>query len=287
MRARKLAKGLKELYSMSMNIRILFLGEIVGRPGIRAIRDGLKDLKKERSIDFVVANGEGATNGFGIGKNHAIQLLKIGIDIITTGEKTYYKKDMVEHIAKNGHILRPANYPAGNPGRGFRIVEISGRKVGFISLLGNSDFPRTHLANPYIAAQTLIERMKVETSTICLQFHASTTAEKQTMAYHADGKAAAMIGTHTKVLTSDARILPHNTAMITDNGRCGSTGGVGGFDPSVEIERFLTQIPSRSQEYWSNLELQGVIVEIDDEGKAVSIETVKKTVIPVEETTAS
>jgi hypothetical protein len=272
---------------MSMNIRILFLGEIVGRPGIRAIRDGLKPLKKELSIDFVVANGEGATNGFGIGKNHALQLLKSGIDIITTGEKTYFKKDMVEHIAKNGHILRPANYPAGNPGKGYRIMEIAGRKIGFITLLGNSDFPRTHLFNPYIAAQSLIEKIRPEADAICLQFHASTTAEKQTMAYHVDGKVGAMIGTHTKVLTSDAHILPHGTAMITDNGRCGSTDGVGGFDPAIEIERFLTQIPSRSQECWGRLELQGVLVEIDDSGRAVDIETVKRSVVPTEETTAS
>ncbi len=104
-----------------MNIRILFLGEIVGRPGIHALKDGLKTLKESQRIDFVVANGEGTTNGFGIGKNHALQIMKLGVDLITTGEKTYYKKDMVEHIGKNGHIIRPANYPAGNPGRGYRI----------------------------------------------------------------------------------------------------------------------------------------------------------------------
>lgn len=278
---------MKDIYSMIMNIRILFLGEIVGRPGIHAIRDGLKLFKKEQEIDFVVANGEGTTNGFGIGKNHALQLLKIGVDLITTGEKTYFKKDMVEHIAKNGRIIRPANYPAGNPGRGYRIIDIKDRKVGFIVLLGNSDFPRTHLGNPYLGANALLEKMKSDTDAICIQFHASTTAEKQTMAHHVDGRAAAMIGTHTKVLTSDARILPHGTAMITDNGRCGSSEGVGGFDASIEIERFLTQIPSRSQENWGKLELQGVIVEIDETGKATKIEMVKEQVKNTEEKPAS
>lgn len=262
-----------------MNIRILFLGEIVGRPGIHALRYGLKGLKSERKIDFTVANAEGTTNGFGIGKNHAIQLLKMGIDLLTTGEKTYFKKDMVEHIGKNNRIVRPANYPAGNPGKGIRIVEIRGKKVGFFTLLGNSDFPRTHLANPYLAAQSIIEKLRSETDVLCLQFHASTTAEKQTMAYHVDGKVAAMVGTHTKVLTADAHILPHGTAMITDNGRCGSSCGVGGFEPQIELERFLTQVPSRSQEYWSKLELQGVIIEIDDAGKAQTIEAIR---IPVE-----
>ena len=263
---------------MIMNIRILFLGEIVGRPGIEALRAGLKTLKQECSVHFTVANGEGTTNGFGIGKNHALQLLKLGIDLITTGEKTYFKKDMVDHLAKNGKILRPANYPGGNPGRGYRIVEIEGKKVGFFTLLGNSDFPRTHLANPYIAAQALIERLKGECDALCLQFHASTTAEKQTMAYHVDGKVAAMIGTHTKVLTSDAHLLAHGTAMITDNGRCGSADSVGGFESEQEIARFLTQIPSRSQESWQALELQGVIVEIDETGKACAVEPVKVSV---------
>jgi len=206
-------------------------------------------------------------------------LLKIGVDLITTGEKTYFKKDMVEHIAKNNRIIRPANYPAGNPGRGYRIMDIKGKRVGFINLLGNSDFPRTHLANPYLGANMLLEKMKPDTDAICLQFHASTTAEKQTMAHHVDGRVAAMIGTHTKVITSDARILPHGTATITDNGRCGSAGGVGGFDPEIEIQRFLTQVPSRSQECWDGIELQGVAVDIDETGKATSIETIK---IPVE-----
>ena len=272
---------------MGMNIRILFLGEIVGRPGIHALKDGLKKLKETQDIDFVVANGEGTTNGFGIGKNHALQILKLGIDLITTGEKTYFKKEMVEHIVKNARIIRPANYPAGNPGRGYRIFDIKGIKVGFITLLGNSDFPRTHLSNPYHATNVLIEKLKPETQAICLQFHASTTAEKQTMAFHVDGKIAAMIGTHTKVLTSDARVLAGGTAMVTDNGHCGSNAGVGGFDAKIEIERFLTQIPSRSQEAWGNLELQGVLVEIDEAGKAVSIETIRQPVAEPEQKPAS
>jgi len=263
---------------MTMSIRILFLGEIVGRPGIQALKEGLKKLRETERIDFVVANGEGTTNGFGIGKNHALQILKLGVDLITTGEKTYFKKDMVEHIGTNSRILRPANYPAGNPGRGYRICGIGGMNVGFIILLGNSDFPRTHLANPYIAAQALIDKLKGECTALCIQFHASTTAEKQTMAHHVDGKVAAMIGTHTKVLTADARIFNKGTAMITDNGRCGSSTSVGGFDAKVEIARFLTQIPSRSQESWGKLELQGVIVEIDEAGKATGIESVRQIV---------
>lgn len=270
-----------------MSIRILFLGEIVGRPGIHAVKHGLKALRENRHVDFVVANGEGTTNGFGIGMNHALQLQKLGIGLITTGEKTYFKIDMVEHIVKNPRIIRPANYPAGNPGRGYRIIDIGSMKVAFITLLGTSDFPRTHLANPYIAANALIDKVRTEAPAVCVQFHASTTAEKNTMAHHIDGRAAAMIGTHTKVLTADARILAGGTAMVTDNGRCGSSTGVGGFDSKIEIERFLTQIPSRSQESWGGIELQGVIVEIDGSGKAIAIETVRQPVAgPAESTSA-
>ena len=258
-----------------MSIRILFLGEIVGKAGIIAIKTGLKALKASHRIDYVVANGEGATYGFGLGANHAMLLQKMGVNVITTGEKTYYKIDMVEHIAKNSHILRPANYPSGNPGRGYRISEINGIKVAFVTLLGTAEFPRTHLANPYIAINALLEKLKPEAKLVFVQFHAATTAEKLTMAYHVEGRATAMIGTHTKVLTADARILPKGTAMITDNGRCGSTLSVGGFEPEGEIARHISQIPSRSQDSWAGIELQGVIVECNEDGKASAIETIR------------
>ncbi len=262
-----------------MSIRILFLGEIVGKPGIQTIKSALKGLRAEKRIDLVVANGEGTTNGFGIGRAHAIQLQKLGIDILTGGEKIYYKLDMVDFISKNPTILRPANYPQGVPGRGVRYVNIGDKKAVIINLLGNSDFPRTHLANPFNFIENLVEKAREETPLVFVQFHASTTAEKNTMAFLLDGRVTAMIGTHTKVLSADERIFPKGTAMITDNGRCGSQFSVGGFDPKLEINKFITQIPMRSHECWEGLELQGVLVEADDEGKAVSIETIR---VPVE-----
>lgn len=262
-----------------MSTRILFLGEIVGKPGIQTIKSALKNLRVEKQVDLVVANGEGTTNGFGIGRAHAIQLQKLGIDIITGGEKIYYKLDMVDFISKNPTILRPANYPQGVPGRGVRYVNIGDKKAVIINLLGNSDFPRTHLANPFNFIENLVEKAKEETPLIFVQFHASTTAEKNTMAFLLDGRITAMIGTHTKVMSADARIFPKGMAMITDNGRCGSQLSVGGFDPKLEINKTITQIPVRSRECWEGLELQGVLVEADDAGKAVSIETIR---VPVE-----
>ncbi len=262
-----------------MSIRILFLGEIVGKPGIQTVKAALKQLREDRNIDLVVANAEGTTNGFGIGRAHSMQLQKLGVDIITGGEKIFYKLDMVEHIAKNPTILRPANYPQGVPGRGMRYAQVGDKKVYVLNLLGNSDFPRTHLANPFNYVGSLVEKAREETPLIFVQFHAATTAEKNTMAFLLDGKATAMIGTHTKVLSADARIFPKGMAMVTDNGRCGSQMSVGGFDPETEINKLITQIPARSRECWDGLELQGVLVEASDDGTATSVEVIR---IPVE-----
>jgi metallophosphoesterase (TIGR00282 family) len=261
-----------------MSIRVLFLGEIVGKPGITTVKSALRQLREDKQIDLVVANAEGATGGFGLGKAHAMQLSKLGIDIITGGEKIYYKKDMVEFIGKNPNILRPANYPPQNPGRGIRYLEIKGMHVCVINLLGNANFPRTHLGNSFSLAQILVDKAKENNQVILVQYHASTTAEKSTMGFMLDGKVSAVIGTHSKVMGADARILAGGTAFVSDNGRCGSQTSVGGFLPKTEINKFLTQIPVRSDECWDGLQLQGVLVEIGEDGKAIAIETVKKDV---------
>ncbi len=262
-----------------MALRILALGEIVGKPGLFAVKNGLKQLREKTHVDLVIANGEGVTGGFGIGKSHAVYLHKLGVDVITTGEKTFYKKDMVGHIGKAPYIIRPANYPPSVPGRGWTMKIVGDQTVAVINLLGQSDFTRVHLGNPFLLLPMIIERIQRDTRIIILQFHAATTAEKQTMFFHAEGKVSAVIGTHNKAITADARVFPNGTAVITDNGRCGSSMSVGGLEPSVEIGKFLTQIPERSQETWEELELQGVLIEIGDDGKAASIETIR---LPVE-----
>ena len=265
---------------IDMSIRVLFLGEIVGKPGIHTVKTALKKLREEKRIDLVIANGEGATGGFGLGRAHSMQLLKLGVDILTGGEKIYYKMDMVDFLPKNQSILRPANYPLQNPGRGVRYLMVSDQKLCVINLLGNAEFPRTHLSNAFTLAQMLVDKANEEKQIVLLQFHAATTAEKSSMGFMLDGKVAAVIGTHTKVLSSDARILKQGTAYITDNGRCGSQTSVGGFDSGTEIQKLITQVPNRSTECWDNLELVGVLVEIEESGKARSIETLR---IPVEQ----
>jgi metallophosphoesterase (TIGR00282 family) len=257
-------------------LRILYIGEIVGSPGVFCVKTSLAELKEEKSIDFVIACGDGATGGFGIGKNHSIYLHKLGVDAITSGECIYYKKDMVTHIVKASYILRAANYPYGNPGRGWNVFRVGDQAVGVVNLLGQSGFNRVHLNNPFLMIENILEKIWEETRTIIVDFHASTTAEKYTMFYHLEGKAAAVLGSHTKVLTADARVLPGGTAIITGTGRTGSKYSVGGLDPEIEIRKFLTQIHEQSRVTWGDLELQGVIVETDAEGKAVGIEIVRE-----------
>lgn len=257
-------------------MRILFLGEIVGKAGIFTIKNTLKPFIKENDVDFVIANGNGTTGGFGIGKNHSIYLKKLGINVITTGECAYYKKDVVQHFPRAPYLLRPANYPPGNPGRGWGIYNSGENKVGVIDMLGLYGFSRVHLSNPYTYLPELIKKIKQETNTIIVNFHSLTTAEKQTMFHHVDGSVSALVGSGTKALTADGTVSPNGTGFITDSGRTGALQSVGGLDPNIEVQKFLTQIPERSGDYWSEQFLQGVLLDIDDEGKAVNLKTINQ-----------
>ena len=175
------------------------------------------------------------------------------------------------------YILRPANYPPGTPGRGWRLFNVPGqKKVAVISMLGQSGYDRVHVSNPYTYLPELIGRARVETPHVIVDFHAVTTAEKNTMFHHLDGTVSAILGTGTRVQTADAIVMPNGTATITDTGRTGSIDSVSGLDPGPELRKFLTQVPERSTDTWVSLELQGVVVDTDDDGKAVSIETLQR-----------
>ncbi len=257
-------------------LRVLFIGEIVGKSGIWCVKELLPKLKQTHAIDFVIADGEGATGGFGIGKNHSVYLHKLGVDVITTGECSYYKKDIVEHFGRAPYLIRPANYPPKNPGRGFMVYEHEGKKIAVVSLLGVAGFKRVHLKNPFSLLPRLLESIAPETKTIVLDFHAVTTAEKATMFVLADGKVSAIVGTHTKALTADDRVLAGGTAVITDAGRTGSLDSVAGLDPTIEIRKLTTLVHEYSKEAWGRLELQGVLIDIDESGKATSITRVRE-----------
>ncbi|MDR1316274.1 MAG: YmdB family metallophosphoesterase [Spirochaetales bacterium] len=256
-------------------MRVLFIGDIIGKAGIFCVKSALNGIKKEKSVDFVIANADGATGGFGLGKNHSAYLRKLGIDVLTGGECIYHKKDMVPHLGLAPYILRPANYPPGNPGRGWRVYQAGGEKIAVVSLLGQAGFSRVHLSNPHTFLPEIVSRIVQDTHTIILDFHACTTAEKYAMFHIADGLVSAVAGTHGKVLSADARIFPRGTAAICGCGRTGSLNSVGGLDKEVEIRKFLTQVPERSKDAWDNLEFQGVIFDINGDGRAAGIEVLR------------
>jgi len=263
-----------------VGIRILYVGEIVGKAGVFTLKKLLAKAKSELGADFVVGNADSATGGAGLGRQHSVYLRKLGLDVMTLGECCYYKRDIVEQLGKASYLIRPANYPYGNPGRGYRVYSTPKGKVAVLQLLGQAGFPRVHLANPFQAVTDLSRKLKEETKVVILDFHAATTAEKEAMARHADGLVSAVIGSHGKTLTADARILAGGTAAITDAGRTGSLLSVGGQDAATRIGEFLTGIPAWSKDGTAGLELQGCLVEIGDDGRASSIKALR---IPCEE----
>ena len=286
-------------------MRILFIGEIVGSAGIYCVKALLPELKRELGIDLTIAAAEGATGGFGIGKGHAVYLQKLGVDVITAGDFAYFKRDAVSYFGQARYLLRPANYPYGNPGRGWLVARPrsgqphSGKAaqrtgpppaaaaeppattppapgLGIISLLGQAGFSRVHLRSPFEMANGLIERVKQQTPLVLVDFHATTTSEKVAMSLYLDGKVTALIGTHVRTLSADARLLPGGTAAITHSGRTGSLNSVGGLDPEVETRKFLTQVHEQSRDAWGLLELQGVVLEVGADGAAKSISTLRR-----------
>jgi metallophosphoesterase (TIGR00282 family) len=254
-------------------ITIVFLGEIVGKTGVFTIKSTMPEIRRRFNPDFVCANADSATGGAGLGVQHAVYLRKLGIDCITMGEASYYKPDMTEFYPKAGWVLRPANLPEGDPGRGWKVFQKDDKKIAVVALLGQSGFARVHADNPFLAVDQLSHFLHRDTSCIIVDFHAATTAEKLSLARHADGKVSAILGTGGKVLTADARILQKKTAAITDLGRTGSILSVGGLDPEVKVREFLTGVPAWSRDARAQPEAQGVCVRFDEDGLALSIES--------------
>jgi len=254
-------------------VTIVFLGEIVGKTGVFTVKSAMPEIRQRFAPDFVFANADSATGGAGLGVQHAVYLRKLGVDGISMGEASYYKPDMTEFYPKAGWVLRPANLPEGDPGRGWRVFQKDGKKVVLIALLGQSGFARVHADNPFRALDQLSHFLRRDAACIVVNFHAATTAEKLSLARHADGKVSAILGTGGKVLTADARILQKKTAAITDLGRTGSILSVGGLDPETKVREFLTGVPAWSRDASAQPEAQGVCLRLDDDGLALSIES--------------
>ena len=258
-------------------MKILYIAEITGKAGIHAVKHCLSAAKKEHGVSFVIACADGATGGNGLGRNHAAYLHKLGVDVLTLGECCFYKKDLVENLAKTPWVLRPENLNAQAPGLGARVYRTGagGEKIAVAVLLGQSGFSRLHGENPFARLPILLERLKQETPFVVVDFHAAATAEKHTLFALAEGRASAVIGSHTRVQTADAAVLSSGVAVITDAGRTGSAESVGGADIESRVREYLTGIPDWTKDAWQKPELQGVVIELDRTGKALSIKTVR------------
>ncbi|MDR3145221.1 MAG: YmdB family metallophosphoesterase [Treponema sp.] len=256
-------------------MKILYIAEIVGKAGVYAFKKGLPELRQRKPFDFLIACADGATGGNGLGRNHAAYLRKLGANVLTTGECCFYKKDLTENLAKLPYVLRPENLNVEAPGIGSRIYKVGNEKVAVTVLLGQNGFSRIHGNSPYAALPSLLERLKQETPHVIVDFHAEATAEKKTLFVAADGRCSAVIGSHTRVQTTDEAIFPGGTAVISDAGRTGSAESVGGTDTESRIKEYLSGIPDWTREAWARPELQGVFIELDPRGRALSIERIR------------
>ena len=252
-------------------MKILFIGDIVGKPGRELIRKGLRGLTEHHGADLVVANAENAAAGFGVTKDIGDTLLESGVHVMTSGNHIWAKKEVLEYIVAEPRLLRPANYPAGVPGRGSYLAQTGdGRAVGVINVMGRV-FMQS-IDDPFAVVVKEIEAMRGRTKIIIVDFHAEATSEKMAMGWHLDGKVTMVVGTHTHVQTADERILPNGTAYMTDAGMTGPHDSVIGMEREPSLARFLNGMPSRYEPAAGNPRLNGVVLEADDKtGRALGV----------------
>lgn len=257
-----------------MPVKILFVGDIVGKPGRQALSRELHRLVDRHTIDIVIANGENAAGGFGLTVEVAKELFGHGIHLLTGGNHIWDKKEQVPFILSDPRIIRPANYPAGAPGVGSAILSTPGGvKVAVLNLEGRV-FMKS-LECPFLVADREIKRLKLETPIVFVDFHAEATSEKSALGWYLDGRVSTVIGTHTHVQTADERILPQGTAFLTDAGMTGSFDSVIGMGKEETIHRFLTQLPAKFEVGKKDIRLNAVVIGVDEvSGKALSIERV-------------
>ena len=255
-------------------VRILFIGDIVGRPGRELVRQGLAGLVEHHQIDLVIANAENSAAGFGITREIGDQLIDWGVDVMTSGNHVWDKKEALDYIGTEPRLIRPANYPAGVPGRGSYVAHTkSGVSVGVVNLMGRVFM--VSIDDPFAVALRSIEALRERTRIIFVDFHAEATSEKIAMGWHLDGRVTAVIGTHTHVQTADERLLHEGTAFITDIGMTGSYGGVIGMKKGDIIHRFCSPVHRKPDHSKSEVRICAIVVDVDDEtGRARSVERI-------------
>lgn len=257
-------------------LRILFLGDIVGEPGRKAVIKAVPRFLKERGVDFVVVNGENAAGGRGITARIAIDLLRSGVAVITTGDHVWDQRDTAGYIVTEPRLLRPLNYPEGAPGQGSIVLETAKGKVAVLNVQGRT-FMQPALENPFLAAQAEVERLRRETPVIVVDMHCETTSEKIAMGRFLDGRVSAVLGTHTHVQTADERIFSGGTAFLCDAGMCGPDESCLGREPGPIIKRFLDSLPVPFPVGGGPVRLCGALLEIDETtGRALAIQRVSE-----------
>lgn len=261
---------------LQTTVRMLFIGDIFGQPGRRMVRDALPALRDEHHPELVIANAENAAAGFGITPALAEELLDLGIDALTSGNHIWDKKEILAYLTDrpDGRLLRPANYPSGAPGRGLYVGRTSaGLTYAVINLQGRVFMPSIDC--PFRAADALLAQIPPEVKLKIVDFHAEVTSEKMAMGWYLDGRATAVVGTHTHISTADETILPHGAAYITDTGMTGPYDSVIGMEKQGVIEKFLDQLPRRFDVAKDDVRLSGVLIEADPEtGRARAIQRI-------------
>jgi metallophosphoesterase (TIGR00282 family) len=255
-------------------MKLLFVGDIFGKPGREIARRAIPALVATRSIDLVIANVENSAAGFGVTGDIADTILEFGVDVMTSGNHVWDKKEVLDYIARQPRLLRPGNFPAGVPGRGSYLARTrTGEPVGVVNLMGRVFM--TPLDDPFALAVREIEALRAKTRVILVDFHAEATSEKVAMGWHLDGRATAVIGTHTHVQTADERILPKGTAYLTDAGMTGPHDSIIGVTIEAALGRFLNAMPTKFEAASGNPRLNAVMITADAaSGRATAIERI-------------
>ena len=252
--------------------RVLFIGDVVGEPGRKAVEQMLPRLIERHEPDLVVTNGENIAGGLGITERTAKKLHEAGTDVITTGNHVYRHADVYDYLNRSDRIVRPANYLETNPGRGYVVLEKDGVRWAVVNLSGTVFVDAAH--SPFLMADRLLAHLRDKADYVIVDFHAEATSEKVALGWYLDGRALAVIGTHTHVPTADGRVLPGGTAYLTDAGMTGARGGVIGVKRDQIIQRFLTQMPVRFETAGEDPWVMGCLVTSDRPGLASSIEQI-------------
>ncbi len=250
-------------------MKVLFIGDVVGGPGRRGLRDAMPALREQHAPDLVVVNGENSAGGMGITEKTAGEIFRAGAGVITTGNHVYRHREAYAFLDDTERVIRPANYPHANPGRGHTIVDVDGTRVAVINLSGAVGL--TVARSPFHEVDAILERIKGDFDLAIVDFHAEVTSEKVAMGWHLDGQVAAVFGTHTHVPTADGRVLPKGTAFISDVGMTGARTSVLGVKPEQALASLITQMPTRFETATEDVWVMGALVEVSPSGLADSI----------------